>query len=409
MSARTRRLLCLFAVVAIVTLAGCGDAFSGPADEFEDEEPNETEDADGADDEPDGANESTAENEGSENESGPDGATDEGSDEGGADETASDDEDGESTGTEADGEDGEETSTETSAEAETEERPEEETSEPETETPETEQQSEEEIATETETETETETSTETETETETLTETETPTPTATPTSEPPVSVPPEVPGGEARRATIARVVDGDTVEVRFADGEVDTVRLIGVDAPETTLGDVNPGEYEGIPDTRPARDHLYDWGQAASQYATDELEGREVRVVTDPEGDRRGSFGRLLAYVYVGETNFNLELLEGGYARVYDSSFSLRDDFDGAESAARSNDVGLWNFEAESTPTPTPPPDGEVDLPPLPPDGDYDCGHFDTHEQAQYVLEETPGDPHRLDGDGDGVACESLP
>lgn len=275
-----------------------------------------------------------------------------------------------------------------------------------------------ELNTETETETSPETETESQTEetetgesergTETETETEPPT-------ESGASVPPGVSGGEARHATVTRVVDGDTMEVRFADGEEDTVRLIGVDTPETRLGDVSPDEYEGIPDTRAARDHLYNWGQQADQYATNELEGREVRVVIDGEGDRRGSFGRLLAYIYVGEENFNLRLLEEGYARVYDSSFSLRDDFDSAESEARANNVGLWDFETESTATESSESDGEdtggseIDVPPVPDDGDYDCSHFDTQEQAQHVLENSPDDPHRLDGDNDGVACESLP
>lgn len=83
---------------------------------------------------------------------------------------------------------------------------------------------------------------------------------------------------------------------------------------------------------------------------------------------------------------------------------------------------------ATSTPTPTPtptttetpkpttttttetPPDDSVELPP--PSGDasdpYDCSDFDTHAQAQAVLENTPGDPSDLDGDENGVACESL-
>ena len=41
--------------------------------------------------------------------------------------------------------------------------------------------------------------------------------------------------------------------------------------------------------------------------------------------------------------------------------------------------------------------------------GDLDCSDFDTQAQAQRVLESQPGDPHRLDGNGDGEACESLP
>ncbi len=38
---------------------------------------------------------------------------------------------------------------------------------------------------------------------------------------------------------------------------------------------------------------------------------------------------------------------------------------------------------------------------------DYDCSDFATQADAQRYL--LPGDPYRLDGDGDGVACESLP
>lgn len=38
---------------------------------------------------------------------------------------------------------------------------------------------------------------------------------------------------------------------------------------------------------------------------------------------------------------------------------------------------------------------------------DYDCADFGTQEEAQEYL--TPGDPHGLDGDDDGIACEDLP
>ena len=214
---------------------------------------------------------------------------------------------------------------------------------------------------------------------------------------------------------MTRVTDGDTMEVEFADGETDTVRLIGVDTPELTLGDISPDEYEGIPDTQAARDHLFNWGERASQFATEQLDGQEVRVVTDAEGDRRGSFGRLLAYIYVGDENFNRQLLDQGYARVYDSQFSLRGAFDSAESQARSNDVGLWDFDAPETATPTPTPDdgdgrGGLETPTPSNDGNlpdpYDCSDFDSQEVAQQVLEDDPSDPSGLDEDGDGVACE---
>lgn len=41
---------------------------------------------------------------------------------------------------------------------------------------------------------------------------------------------------------------------------------------------------------------------------------------------------------------------------------------------------------------------------------DYDCSDFSTQQEAQKVFEAAgPGDPYNLDGDGDGIACESLP
>ncbi len=40
---------------------------------------------------------------------------------------------------------------------------------------------------------------------------------------------------------------------------------------------------------------------------------------------------------------------------------------------------------------------------------DCDCSDFTTQEEAQAVLEAFPDDRYRLDGDGNGIACESLP
>ncbi len=43
------------------------------------------------------------------------------------------------------------------------------------------------------------------------------------------------------------------------------------------------------------------------------------------------------------------------------------------------------------------------------PTGDLNCSDFATQEEAQAVLDANPDDPNYLDGEGDGVACESLP
>jgi hypothetical protein len=41
---------------------------------------------------------------------------------------------------------------------------------------------------------------------------------------------------------------------------------------------------------------------------------------------------------------------------------------------------------------------------------DMDCSDFRTQREAQVFFEsQGPGDPHRLDRDNDGIACEALP
>jgi micrococcal nuclease len=156
-------------------------------------------------------------------------------------------------------------------------------------------------------------------------------------------------------ATVTRVIDGDTMEVEFADGRTDTVRLIGVDTPETDAQNT-PAEF-GFSESIGARDHLTNWGERATGFATDRLEGERVELYGDPQGDQRGSYGRLLAYVYLGEENFNYELVAEGYARVYESSFEFREAFETAAERARANETGLWAFggggDDGSTPTET--------------------------------------------------------
>jgi Micrococcal nuclease (thermonuclease) homologs len=130
--------------------------------------------------------------------------------------------------------------------------------------------------------------------------------------------------GESVTVTVTRVIDGDTMAIEYPNGTEDTVRLLGVDTPETTLSRVSPDEFTGIPDTTAGHDHLFEWGEQATIFAEDELEGTQVQMVFDPDSDRRGYFGRLLVYLYVDGENFNERLLAEGYARMYDSQFSLR-------------------------------------------------------------------------------------
>jgi micrococcal nuclease len=110
--------------------------------------------------------------------------------------------------------------------------------------------------------------------------------------------------------------------------------------------------FEGIPDTERGRTCLRDWGDRASGYAQDRLGGTSVTLHFDDQADRRGSFGRLLAYVTVDGENFNYDLVADGYARVYDSTFSQSDHFYDAESAAQQAERNVWSCRS-ATPTPT--------------------------------------------------------
>ncbi|HST70267.1 MAG TPA: thermonuclease family protein [Solirubrobacterales bacterium] len=98
-------------------------------------------------------------------------------------------------------------------------------------------------------------------------------------------------------ALVTRVVDGDTIEVQLPGGEED-VRYIGVDTPET----VKPGAPVDC------------FGPQASSFNHRLVERRRVRLVFGPE--RRDQYGRLLAYVYLGDRFVNAELVRRGLART---------------------------------------------------------------------------------------------
>ena len=170
----------------------------------------------------------------------------------------------------------------------------------------------------------------------------TPAPTSTPMATPSSTDSAAGPSaGTEWTVEVVRVVDGDTMEVRFPNGEVDTLRLLGVYTPET-FGQNDPAEFEGIPESTAGRDHLANWGDQATEFATDELDGQPVRIEVDPQADRRSSYGRLLVYLYYDDgTDFDRQLIDRGLARMYDSSFSKRSDYTDAEAKAQREDVGL--------------------------------------------------------------------
>jgi micrococcal nuclease len=132
-------------------------------------------------------------------------------------------------------------------------------------------------------------------------------------------------GPASATALVTRVVDGDTIEARIGD-EIEDVRLIGVDTPET----VKPGEP------------VQCFGPRASDFTHRQLEGRRVRLVFGVE--RRDVYGRLLAYAYLGDRFFNPILLRQGLARSLtiapNDRFAGR--FERLELAAARAGRGLW-------------------------------------------------------------------
>jgi micrococcal nuclease len=109
--------------------------------------------------------------------------------------------------------------------------------------------------------------------------------------------PEQAPGGREIFARVTRVVDGDTVEVRVGD-RLEDIRYIGLDTPES----VAPDEPEEC------------FGKQAAKFNSRLVEGEEVRLVFDRE--RRDRYGRLLAYVYLGDEFVNAALVRRGYART---------------------------------------------------------------------------------------------
>lgn len=150
---------------------------------------------------------------------------------------------------------------------------------------------------------------------------------------------------------VTGVIDGDTVRVRFDDGRVETVRLLGVDAPETRAAST-PGEFEGVPATDAGRRCLRAAGERATAFARDRLAGDRVGLGFDPGTDRRGDYGRLLAYVYADGRSINHALLSRGHARLYESPFVEASRYAAAERAARRAGRGLWGCVDPSATTP---------------------------------------------------------
>jgi micrococcal nuclease len=145
---------------------------------------------------------------------------------------------------------------------------------------------------------------------------------------------------------VVEVIDGDTIDIRFQNGTVERVRMLGVDTPETTADKNKPNEYDGITDL----ECLEMWGGKAKDF-TKQLEGKTVIIEFDNIAGTRGYYGRLLAYVYFeNTTDFTAELVKRGYARVYvEGNFKKEDEYLKYQEKAIRERIGLWSCISGST------------------------------------------------------------
>jgi len=127
----------------------------------------------------------------------------------------------------------------------------------------------------------------------------------------------------AEEVYVESVIDGDTV--RTAGGE--SLRLLGIDTPEI-FWEENDAEY---------------YAYQARNYTIDQLLNKNVEIEYDEEKTDR--YGRRLVYIYHEGSNFNLKLLNNGYASlmITEPNTKYELEFRKAAASARKDGLGIWN------------------------------------------------------------------
>ena len=135
--------------------------------------------------------------------------------------------------------------------------------------------------------------------------------------------------GDAGGGNVVKVVDGDTIKVRVG-GAVETVRMLGINTPET----VDP------------RRPVQCFGKEASKRMHELLDGATVTLEAAAGREDRDPYGRLLRYVRTASgEDANLLMLQGGFAYAYNvgSPHPRTAEYKDAERAAKAAGRGLWS------------------------------------------------------------------
>jgi endonuclease YncB( thermonuclease family) len=123
---------------------------------------------------------------------------------------------------------------------------------------------------------------------------------------------------ETFTAKVIGVTDGDTIVVLTDDNKQIKIRLEGIDCPETKQ----------------------DFGTKAKQTTVDLCFKKTVRV----EQSGTDKYGRMLAFVFVGDTCINNQLIKEGMAWHY-KQYNKDPELAKLEVEARKKKVGLWSHE----------------------------------------------------------------
>ncbi len=126
--------------------------------------------------------------------------------------------------------------------------------------------------------------------------------------------------GPGSRGVVTQVIDGDTIELESGE----RIRYLLVDTPENTT-DVEC------------------YGPEATQFNADLVAGEEVELSYDQEC--ADDYGRVLAYVAVGDREINSLLVERGFGcalYIPPNGEERRDEFESLQARARADSRGLW-------------------------------------------------------------------
>ena len=135
----------------------------------------------------------------------------------------------------------------------------------------------------------------------------------------------EIPDGAVK---VYSVIDGDTFRYRKEDGSLQSVRLLGVDAPESNTARYRTTEC---------------FWKEAKNYLTNLIKNQYVTLEYDSSSASSDAYGRMLAYVYLDWKLVNETLIAEWYAKeyTYKTEYSHQSDFKQAEENARKSEKWL--------------------------------------------------------------------